>query len=88
MDLSFASWPAVPAEASEVQADVTFVISWQLVRKRREQSGTPGPGVQAERPRAAREKPLSGPGLPGGRVVQRGRQQLPERAEVYPQDAV
>lgn len=72
-----------------VGADAASVLAGgQPVGERREQGGAPGPGVQAERPQATREKPPPGPGLPGGRVLQRGRQQLPERAEVHTQDAV
>ncbi|XP_027142800.1 sushi, von Willebrand factor type A, EGF and pentraxin domain-containing protein 1 isoform X2 [Larimichthys crocea] len=93
MDHSLASRPTVPTAAAvpPVQADVTpnlLPVSGQPVRERGEQSGTPRPGVQAKRPRAAREKLLPGPGLPRGRVVQRRGQQLPERAEVCTQDAL
>ncbi|TKS92958.1 hypothetical protein D9C73_027055 [Collichthys lucidus] len=86
MDHGLASRPTVPTAAAvpPVQADVTpslLPVGGQPVRERGEQSGAPRPGVQAKRPRAAREKLLPGPGLPRGRVVQRRGQQLPERAE-------
>lgn len=93
MDLGRAGWSAIQtsAAAAQIQTDVAPlvpVVARQPVGKRREQSGAPRPGVQAKRPRAAGEELLFGPGLPGGRVVKRGRQQLPERAEVHTQDAL
>lgn len=93
MDLSLAGCSAVQtsAAAAPVQTDVAAsvpVVARQPVGERREQSGAPRPGVQAKRPRAAREERLLGPGFPGGRVVERGRQQLPERAALHTQDAV
>lgn len=93
VDRSLASGPALsnPASAPPAQADAASVgvlAGEQPVRERGEQGGAPGPDVQAERAQAAREKPLPGPGLPRGRVLQRGRQQFPERAAVHTQDAV
>uniref|UniRef100_A0A8C6KVM3 Sushi, von Willebrand factor type A, EGF and pentraxin domain-containing protein 1 n=1 Tax=Nothobranchius furzeri TaxID=105023 RepID=A0A8C6KVM3_NOTFU len=81
LDLSLAT--ANTAAAAPVQTDVASVVLGKPVRERREQSGAPWPGVQAERPGAAREELLLGPGLPGGRVIQRGCQQLSERAETH-----
>lgn len=77
-----------PPLQADADANLLLLVGRQPVRECREQSGAPRPGVQAKRPRAAGEKRLPGPGLPGGRVVQRRGQQLPERAEVHTQDAV
>lgn len=96
MDHSLAGSPAIPTPAAvtPVQADAALnlllllLVSRQPVGERRAQSGAPRPGVQAERPGAPGEKLLPGPGVPGGRVVQRRGQQLPERAEVRTQDAL
>lgn len=53
-----------------------------------EQSGATGPGVPATRAAAAGAQRAPGARLPGGRVVQRGPSQLPQRAQVRPQAAV
>lgn len=53
-----------------------------------EQSGAAGPGVPAARAAAAGAQRAPGARLPGGRVVQRGPSQLPQRAQVRPQAAV
>lgn len=88
VDRSLAGGAPVSNSASVPPASVGVLAGEQPVRERGEQSGAPGPGVQAKRPQAAREKPLPGSSLSRGRVLQRGRQQLPERAAVHTQDAV